>query len=118
MTNFKRLCEITAEMIDAKKVSNPMLRRLLKQIIRKQGRSFVFWGGKKGHNDHKEHSDGIRTIPYTDETYHEDVYEHTDHDDHYDHTESIHNDNGYSESSYHSDSNGHTDHNESEHNDR
>lgn len=116
MTNFKRLCEITAEMIDTEKVSNPALKRLFRQLIHKQGDTYVFsFLFRKGHRDYKEHTDANYTVD--DSSYHTDETEHDDHTEHYDYNETTHTDNKYSEASYHTESSAHEDHNETVHRD-
>lgn len=135
--NFKRLCEITAEMIDNEKLTNPCLSRLLKQLIQKRGQ-YIFCSSRKGHTDHNESGSDYKLDSHRDysevhtgrgrfthgdenDACHEDKgyysdYAHTDHVDHDDSYRDIHKDNNYSESSSHTDSwGGHKDYNESKH---
>ena len=116
---FKRLCELTAEMIDKDKISNPELRNIVKILT--SGSPYMFSKGK-WHND--SHTDRFqwRRGTHTDESFgggestgddsdssysgHTDEFvpgqsdhidDHTDHNDHTDYTESKHDDNNYVE---------------------
>lgn len=129
MGNFKTLCELTADLIDTRKVSNKKLDRVLKSTMQKTDCGYIFkilFGN--GHKDHTEEHhcdyrlyncehDNYYPETHTDETP-EPEYQNS-HRDHTDYNESQHLDKSYSESSHHTDSDGgHKDYNENAHTDR
>jgi len=125
MNELKRLTDLTREDIDADRITNPNLARIIKSCTQRAGAHFVFKFLSRNHRDYKLHTDHTEGNTWPDydsagwnHTEHNDHREHTDYDehsehseryedhrDHTDHTETAHIDEGrYSESEWHSDS--------------
>ncbi len=118
-SDFKTLCQITADMIDTNRITNPNLGSLLNRLIIQDG-TFIFFSSKKGHRDHSEkihHTDvGVGEYGSVHRDYKWGERTHSDWTDHNDYTEATHTERYYSEAHYHTETGGgHLDHSERSH---